>query len=259
MLALPTPATAAGRHNRQAPKARPDAPNSNARHYRLDQELTFRAAHHQALGKTRAIVTLQPGASLPRALERFATRKLPIINGYVVDLPNGLLKVFAANPAIFRIHYDRPAAKFDARTSLTVGSAAITQSMGLTGAGIGVAVIDSGVTMWHDDLTNHTSTQYPYGDQRVSAFVDFVNGALTPYDDNGHGTHVAGLIAGNGYDSNGLKGGVAPDASLVSLKVLDANGVGSISNVIAALEWVLANHATYNIRVVNLSVGAAIR
>jgi serine protease AprX len=259
MLALPTPATAAGRHNRQAPKARPDAPNSNARQYRLDEELTFRAAHHQALGKTRAIVTLQPGASLPRALERFATRKLAIINGYVVDLPNGLLKVFAANPAIFRIHYDRPAAKFDARTSLTVGSAAITQSMGLTGAGIGVAVIDSGVTMWHDDLTNRTSTQYPYGDQRVSAFVDFVNGALTPYDDNGHGTHVAGLIAGNGYDSNGLKGGVAPDASLVSLKVLDANGVGSISNVIAALEWVVANHATYNIRVVNLSVGAAIR
>jgi serine protease AprX len=259
MLVWPTQAAAAGRHSRQAAKARPAAPNSHARQYRLDEELTFRAAHHQALRKTRAIVTLQPGASLPPALERFATRKLDIINGYVVDLPNGMLKVFAAHPSIFRIHYDRPAAKFDARTSLTVGSAAITQSMGLTGAGIGVAVIDSGVTMWHDDLTNRTGALYPYGDQRVSAFVDFVNGAMTPYDDNGHGTHVAGAIAGNGYDSNGLKGGVAPDASLVSLKVLDANGVGTISNVIAALEWVLANHATYNIRVVNLSVGAAIR
>jgi serine protease AprX len=259
MLAMPTVATAAGRHSRQAPKARPAAPNSNARQYRLDEELTFRAAHHQALKTTRAIVTLQPGASLPHALERFATRKLDIINGYVVDLPNGMLKQVAAHPSIFRVHYDRPAAKFDARTSLTVGSAAVNQSMGLTGAGIGVAVIDSGVTTWHDDLTSRSGALYPYGDQRVSAFVDFVNGALTPYDDNGHGTHVAGLIAGNGYDSNGLKGGVAPDAHLVSLKVLDANGVGTISNVIAALEWVLANHATYNIRVVNLSVGAAIR
>ena len=204
-------------------------------------------------------MTLKPGADLPPGLERFTTRKLGIINGYVVDLPNGLLKLFAAHPSVFRIHYDRPAAKFDSRTSLTVGAAAVNQSMGLTGAGIGVAVIDSGVTTWHDDLTSRSNAQYPYGDQRVSAFVDFVNGALTPYDDNGHGTHVAGLIAGNGYDSNGQKGGVAPDANLVSLKVLDANGAGTISNVIAALEWVLANHATYNIRVVNLSVGAAIR
>ena len=89
-------------------------------------------------------------------------------------------------------------------------------------------------------------------------FVDFVNGRTTPYDDDGHGSHVAGIIAGNGYDSNGQKAGAAPDASLISLKVLDANGNGTISNIIAALDWVLANHTTYNIRVVNMSVGAAI-
>jgi len=259
LFAMPAPAAADGHHRRAAAKARPAAPNSNAREYRLDEELTFRAAHHQALKKTRAIVTLQPGASLPPGLERFVTGRLGIINGYTVNVPNGMLKMLAAHPSVFRIHFDRPAAKFDARTSLTVGSAAINQAMGVTGAGVGIAVIDSGITTWHDDLTSRSGELYPYGNQRVSAFVDFVNGALTPYDDNGHGTHVAGLIAGNGYDSNGQKGGVAPDASLVSLKVLDANGVGTISNVIAALEWVLANHATYNIRVVNLSVGAAVR
>ena len=259
ILGLSSNAIAEGRHNRAARKARPSAPNSNVQQYRLDKELSFRALHHQALRTTHAIVTLKPGARLPPGLERFTTRKLDIINGYVVDLPNGLLKVFAAHPSVFRIHYDRPAAKFDARTSLTVGAAAVNQSMGLTGSGIGVAVIDSGVTTWHDDLTSRSNAQYPYGNQRVSAFVDFVNGALTPYDDNGHGTHVAGLIAGNGYDSNGQKGGVAPDANLVSLKVLTADGTGTISNVIAALEWVLANHTAYNIRVVNLSVGAAVR
>src|SRR5256886_4498327 len=78
-------------------------------------------------------------------------------------------------------------------------------------------------------------------------------------DDNGHGTHVGGIIMGNGYDSQGSKSGIAPGASLVSLKVLDANGQGAISNIIAALNWIIANRTTYNIRVVNLSVGAPIR
>ena len=97
------------------------------------------------------------------------------------------------------------------------------QSLGYTGAGVGVAVIDSGITAWHDDLTRGFSfTSYPYGNQRVTKFVDFVNGATLPYDDNGHGTHVAGTIAGNGLDSLGQKAGIAPGASLVSLKVLDA-------------------------------------
>mgnify|MGYP003694002603 CR=1 FL=1 len=90
----------------------------------------------------------------------------------------------------------------------------------------------------------------------MSKFVDFVNGRRAAYDDNGHGSHVAGIIAGNGYDSSGQKAGIAPGASLVSLKVLDANGSGTISDIIAALNWVAVNAQTYNIRVVNLSVGA---
>src|SRR2546428_66224 len=89
-------------------------------------------------------------------------------------------------------------------------------------------------------------------------FVDFVNGRALPYDDNGHGTHVAGIIAGNGYDSRGEKSGIAPEATIVSLKVLNAEGKGTISSIIAALNWVAANGAAYNIRVVNMSVGAGV-
>ena len=116
-----------------------------------------------------------------------------------------------------------------------------------------MAVIDSGVASWHDDLTigAHYRT-YPYGNQRVSKFVDFVNGLKQPYDDHGHGSHVAGIILGNGFDSAGKQSGMAPDASLVALKVLDQDGKGSISNIIAALDWVVTNGKTYNIRVVNL-------
>src|SRR5262249_19329195 len=115
-----------------------------------------------------------------------------------------------------------------------------------------------GITTWHDDLTNTSSRLYPYGNQRVTQFVDFVNGQTLPYDDNGHGTHVAGIIAGNGYDSRGERSGIAPKGSLISLKVRDQNGQGSVSSIIAALGWVAANATTYNIRVVNMSVGAGV-
>ena len=134
--------------------------------------------------------------------------------------------------------------------------------MGVTGAGVGVAVIDSGISSFHDDLTVvNSSTLYPYGNQRVSKFVDFVNGRTLPYDDNGHGSHVAGIIGGNGTDSAGSasKAGMAPKASIIALKVLDANGGGTIADIIEALNWVYVNRAAYNIRVVNLSVGAPVR
>ena len=85
-----------------------------------------------------------------------------------------------------------------------------------------------------------------------------MNGRTTAYDDNGHGSHVAGIILGNGYDTAGARAGIAPAANLVSLKVLDANGGGYISDVIAALDWAVKNKAAYNIRVINLSVGAAV-
>src|SRR5207247_9628848 len=142
------------------------------------------------------------------------------------------------------------------RSSVTTGGR-VLNSYGLKGAGVGIAIIDSGIA-YHDDLRGSDTKIFPYGNQRVAKFVDFVNGRTLPYDDNGHGSHVAGTIAGNGSDSKGLKAGIAPTASLVSLKVLDANGQGTISRMIAALNWVAANAATYNIRVVNLSAGAGI-
>ncbi|MBC8137814.1 MAG: S8 family peptidase [Fibrella sp.] len=122
-----------------------------------------------------------------------------------------------------------------------------------TGAGIGVAVIDSGIMGTHPDLL-----------LRVAAFKDYVNGFdNTPYDDYGHGTHIAGLIGGSGASavaggaSHNYRG-VAPASHLVGLKVLDAFGVGRTSDVIAALDWCVANKTLYNLRVVNLSLSTTI-
>ncbi len=241
-LILPSLAVAAGRGSK------------------LDSELTKRSQRNPR-EVTSVIVTLQPGATLPQDFKRFARARgrLGIINGQVLDLPNNVLRQLEARPEIFRVHHNRPTTAHNFRTSITTGARAVQRGLGFTGAGIGVAVIDSGITGWHNDLASSTPTMYPYGDQRVAAFVDFVNGATAPYDDEGHGTHVAGIIAGNGHDSLGRHAGIAPDAALVALKVLDAQGRGTISNAIAALDWVLAYHQQYNIRVVNLSVGAAVR
>ena len=109
-----------------------------------------------------------------------------------------------------------------------------------TGAGIVVALIDSGIAD-HPDLAGKVVTR-----------VDFVNDNATLLDPAGHGTHLAGVIAGNGRD---LKG-VAPDAKLVSLRVLDTSGAGLMSNVLKAFDWLLKNRKTYDVRVANISFGA---
>ena len=124
------------------------------------------------------------------------------------------------------------------------GSGVARSRYNVSGSGVTVAVIDSGVRPQADLPAS-----------RIKAFVDFVNGRTTAYDDYGHGTHVAGIIAGSGTSSNGKYKGVAPSASIVALKVLDRNGAGRTSDVLAALDWVMANHVTYKIKVVNLSLG----
>jgi serine protease AprX len=252
-------AFAAGPHARNVRHAVPGVPGQSVKQYKLDDELTRRASKGNPQATSSVIVTLVPGATLPPEFKKFARNvNLSIINGQVLDLPNNVLRKLEAHPSIFRIHENRAIGAHNYRTSVTVGAATVRQSLGYTGAGITVAVIDSGIATWHDDLTSTSNRVYPYGNQRVAKFVDFVNGRTLPYDDNGHGSHVAGIISGNGYDSRGEKAGIAPDASIISLKVLDANGSGTIGNIIAALSWVAANARTYNIRVVNMSVGAAI-
>jgi serine protease AprX len=225
----------------------------------LDRELRRRA--NRGLGRSRVIIELKPGwetsASDVRAFGGKLGKRLRTYNGQVVELSDGQLKRLAKHPAVLSIHHDRPIRKHNNRTAVTTGARTAQLAYGYTGAGIGVAVVDSGVSGWHDDLMG--PGVYPYGNQRVAKFVDFVNGQTQPYDDNGHGTHVAGTILGNGHDSYGFKAGMAPGAHLIALKVLDSNGNGTISNIIAALDYAVAHKDAYNIRVINMSIGASIQ
>ena len=209
-------------------------------------------------GRSRLVVrgiSADAVASLLRSLPLLGgrlVRSLPLIDAVAIDLPNYSLPLLAANPLVAHVSLDRVVAAAMERTGAAVGAAAVRQQLGFDGAGIGIAVIDSGVTPWHDDLAGDN------GAQRVDRFVDFTAARSTAYDDDGHGTHVAGIVAGNGYDSSGARTGIAPGAHLVVLKVLDGSGRGRISDVIAALGYAVNNRTALNIRAVNMSVATGV-
>jgi len=192
-------------------------------------------------------------ASLVTQLGGTVGRTLGIINGLAATLPNASLAALSVNPAVVHMALDRPIAGALERAGATIGATAARQQFGLDGSGITVAVIDSGVAATHDDLADPTT-----GASRVKAFVDFVNASQTAYDDYGHGTHVSGIIAGNGFDSGGARSGIAPAAQLVELKALDANGSGRISDVIAAFDYAVAHRTDLGIRVINLSAATGV-
>jgi serine protease AprX len=220
---------------------------------KLDRFLQHRS--RQFSGRTRVIVQFKGDADV-RVLGRRAKhgRRLGR-HGQVAEVDNVELATIANNPQVERVYLDRPAFATLERTNLSTGAALARQQMGLSGKGIGVAVIDSGITNWHDDLHRGTG--------RVAHFKDFTSdvpvwSSNPAYDDYGHGTHVAGIIAGTGYDSNGKHKGIAPGAKLVGLKVMDGQGRGYISDVIAALDYAVSVKSTYNIRVINLSVASGV-
>ena len=133
-------------------------------------------------------------------------------------MDNVELSKIAADPRVEGVYLDRPIFATMERTGLSTGASLARQQMNVTGKGVGVAVIDSGITNWHDDLYSrqfaHRALQGLH--QRARAC-----GRTAAYDDYGHGTHVAGIIAGSGYDSGGKHKGIAPGAKLVGLKVMD--------------------------------------
>ena len=138
----------------------------------------------------------------------------------------------------------------DQARSGTWGLLGIGAIPGVTGKGIGIAVLDSGISS-HKALGS-----------RVVASVSLVTGDSDRVDEFGHGTHIAGIITGSAsaasYVTKEYSGGIAPDAHLVNVRVLGASGTGLTSDVIAGIDWVIANRSKYNIRIINLSLGHSV-
>lgn len=189
------------------------------------------------------------------------TAELPIINGFAVEvnpgadgsiLPN-LTKVAGEGVGV---HLDQkigiPEGEFREleetfkplmdNANVTLGVDTL-HAKGITGKDVTVCVIDTGIA------------QHPDVKDRIIGFHDMVNGRTEAYDDQGHGTHCAGIVAGSGASSNGKFKGVAPEASLVGVKVLDGNGSGSFSNVIKGIQWAVENKEKFSIDVISMSLG----
>src|ERR1700722_16934356 len=164
--------------------------------------------------------------------------------------PSDILSVSNQSNVAY-ISLDRPLG-----ASLGFSAAAVSApsalSSGLDGSGVGVAVIDSGIYN-HPDLNGAKSSK-----SRIVFRQSFIGGVLN--DDFGHGTHVAGIVAGNGSSSDQQGAfrtfkGIAPNANILDLRVLDQNGASSDSVVIAAIQKAVQLKSQYNVRVINLSLG----
>lgn len=173
-------------------------------------------------------------------------RKVNVFPGLVVELPFSQIQKMTWSPYVKKIWHDAKVQALMDIAGPTVGGST-AQDYGFTGKDMVAAVIDTGIYP-HIDLI--------YPENRIIGWYDLVNERETPYDDNGHGTHIAGIIAGNGTLSGGRYRGMAPEAKLVGVKALDRNGSGNTSDVIAAIEWCINNREQYQIKAINLSLGS---
>jgi serine protease AprX len=186
--------------------------------------------------------------------------RFSVINGFSARMTKGQVVALAADPSVDHIEENSVvhALNDTAQSSFGVTKARI-DAPGLDGNADGdvstyssgdlvVAVIDTGIDATHHDLD----------EGKVIGFQDYVNGSVVPYDDNGHGTHVAATAAGEGdARPDRLYRGVAPGAALVGIKVLDSNGNGFEDDVIAGIQYAVTNKAALGIEVINLSLGIA--
>jgi serine protease AprX len=175
-------------------------------------------------------------------------------SGAVLDVPAGKLAAVANDADVDQLSSNQQMRSQMAVTNQTIGAdlvqaGAWTETGGgerITGNGIGVAVIDSGIA----DL--------PELRAHVLFSRDFTDGRGKALDEYGHGTHVAGIIAAAGKNRVDASNGVAPRAHLINLKVLDAEGAGTAADVIEAIDFAIKIRKRFNIRVINLSLGGAV-
>jgi len=174
------------------------------------------------------------------------------LNIKLVDIQANSADALAEDPSVAYISLDAPV-RSSGHVTTTTGAQQSRAQKGalglpytLDGSGITIAIIDSGIDAQHKSFAGLSG--------KIKANKDFTGENRTD-DPYGHGTHVAAIAAGDGTATGGAYEGIAPAASLINLRVLNSEGIGTVSGVLAALDWVLANKGAYNVRVVNMSLG----
>ena len=192
---------------------------------------------------------------------------LASIGAFVANVQGSDLGALENDPDVIGVSTDAVVKTFGSTVDLSASGATLDEVLGIDdlerhGNSVGIAVVDSGIDRGPD-----------LGGGRTDKFFDFVDeGHNKPFDDYGHGTHVAGLIGGNGSQLRlrrsrrlkdgsfklkdvGLYAGVAPEARILAFKVLDENGAGYTSQVIQAIDYIVSNKVALKIDIINLSLG----
>ena len=221
-----------------------------------DLDAAVRAA---APGQTLPIVVQTYGKptttnlNLLKSLLGIVTRTFTALTGYAATVPASQILTLAADPSVERISLDVSiTGLMDIAGPAVEADVAARDYPGLDGTGVGIAEVDSGVYA-HQDLQRGLL-------QPGLVQINFTGSLLGPADPYGHGTHVAGILNGNAAASSMPTAfrhfrGIAPGARLVSLRALGADGIGKTSDVLAAIDWAIANRGAYKLRVLNLSLG----
>src|SRR5437588_2978888 len=213
-----------------------------------------------ASDRTPVIVRLAPGVSVAELRTRagwFPMRaRFHVVNAVSVSLTSAQRARLARDPLVRGIEPERTYRVDGSTARASYGVAKAASDFGMTGDRDGAprtyttrdvvaCVIDTGIDSSHVDLDQG----------KVIGWRDLVNGRSRPYDDNGHGTHVAAILAGQG-DGAAAYRGVAPGAALVGVKAIGASGTTSTSMILSALQFCIDNKTTYNIRIINMSFGS---
>ncbi|MBD0370386.1 MAG: S8 family serine peptidase, partial [Pyrinomonadaceae bacterium] len=258
-MVLPVGTTASADAN---PASKASTKNSAPRDGKLSADLSARLK--ESSGEELATVILQLNAPASSQLSALLQRTGVRVKGHfssfnvtVAELPLRMVNELAFFDEVESITPDRQV-KSEGHVTTTTGADLVRTlpalkgngTVNVDGSGIGIAVLDSGIYADHLALTDAT------GDKRTTFTKDFTGENRTD-DPYGHGTHVASSAAGNDRSTGqtAIYTGIAPNATLVSLRVLDAQGKGNVSSVLSALDWVMKSGSRYKIRVVNLSLG----
>ncbi|HET7079891.1 MAG TPA: S8 family peptidase [Chloroflexia bacterium] len=232
---------------------------------RAQPELLAQAAAQPAARLAVIIQKTTPGTGLEALVARLGGRvtlDLHIINAFAAEVPASALATVAGADGVRWVSLDAPVVKTDCTDCVNTTRLRNAYDRAIhadqvwgdgQGYGVGVAVLDSGVNPNQDLYT-------PWGRSRLVASAAFnTDWNRTPFDGYGHGTHVAGIIGGNGAASQGSYIGIAPAANLINVKVSNDDGSASASSVVAGLQWINDNRNSYNIRVVNISLNSTLK
>jgi serine protease AprX len=238
-----------GRPPRASDERRIDPPLADLDADGLSDGLEAKLRQLASSDHVSVIVTFDgPGgvASAREAVGAFrVTRSFDLVRGFAATVTKSQALELARLPGVFRVERNVQVHAFVDSADRDFGAERARADFGVTGSGIEICVVDTGVDPNHEQL-----------DKAPIAWFDAVSGLAAPYDDHGHGTHVAAIAAGDatGGPNAATFGGVAPGASLSAAKVLNAAGSGWLSEVMAGIEWCAARAS---VRVISMSLGTS--